>query len=272
LEDLVDSLLNDAHVGHHVRLRHSLRPQELSVSLRITLHDIEYIFNASFDRVHFSLCLAILKAKLFCLHFRFRELFFQLLEQLLPLVIRGGARAPLPINFFLHISNLHLQVFNFIAELIHKLEEGEVLFLGLDEILHQLVDVMNPCGRFDLSERLHVALRLLQAHRRLRLFLLGTPHPSFLEAASLHFVFSLTFVQSHPFQFTLLSLLQPHQILHLPVFLDQIAHLRQLLLIVCLLTVRLLQKHRKLLLSTVSLLISRVSYLNDVGHVLPFIM
>lgn len=57
LQYLINALLYDAHVCHHVRFSYPLRAKQLLMRLRVTLDDIEYVLNAWLYRVYFGECL-----------------------------------------------------------------------------------------------------------------------------------------------------------------------------------------------------------------------
>lgn len=122
LQDFVDSLLNDTHVGHHVRLSNTLGSKELLVSFWVALDDVEYIFDTRPYRIHFGLRLPVLKTKLLGLHLGLGQLLLQFFEVSLFLVVVVRTSATASLHFLLHISDLLLEVLDFVAELVHELE------------------------------------------------------------------------------------------------------------------------------------------------------
>ncbi len=62
LQYLINALLNNAHIGHHIGLRDPLRPQQLLVRLGIALDHVEYVLDRRLDGVHFGQGLGELQA------------------------------------------------------------------------------------------------------------------------------------------------------------------------------------------------------------------
>jgi hypothetical protein len=63
LQDLIDSLLYDSHVCHHVILSHALCTQKLNVRLLIALNEVEYLLHAGHNGFEASLRVVIVHLK-----------------------------------------------------------------------------------------------------------------------------------------------------------------------------------------------------------------
>mmetsp|Transcript_15932 Transcript_15932/g.17358 ORF Transcript_15932/g.17358 Transcript_15932/m.17358 type:complete len:255 (-) Transcript_15932:75-839(-) len=160
---------------------------------------------------------------------------------------------------FLELGDLLLELLDFGAQFVVVLEQGEVGVLGIDEVLHQLIDVADSRGCLDPSESFLVTGDLILVGGHGHKGLGGMPGVLGDLFLVLVILFAFTIFLVSPY-------LGSHEFLHALVVLDEATQLSPLLLKLCVLFIGLLLQRGHLRLSRVSGLVGGIGLLDDVCH------
>jgi len=163
------------------------------------------------------------------------NLFFQLLLQLLALVILTKTLVLVFLNLFLNLNNLLFKLLSFHSELSHKLAKCKVPLLSLNEVSHKLINVLSACCFKDAVEGLLVLFKLFFRDKDLRDFVAWETPESLLRLTLKVELLLLLGLFVEPFQLILLTFFRFHEFLHLLFLLYLLINLLNLLVKVCLL-------------------------------------
>ena len=150
LHDLIDPLLDNPHVRHHVDLRDALCPKQLGILLAV--EQVEYLLHARHDGLHTALPVVEVECEPLGLALQLPQAHLHLLDVSSPLyvLVAQVRRVPQSLDLPRDALDLVLQTLDVLRLVVDELEQTEVPLLRLDELSHQHVRVFDTRRLFDL--------------------------------------------------------------------------------------------------------------------------
>ena len=153
LDHFVDHVLYHTEVHHDVVLGQAVGLLKLfELATCVVVDEREYLLDVDLDLIDLLNGRLVLHNVLLVLALALMDLLLEFFLLLLPLVVFTESLVAVPLNLFLHLGDVLVELLVLLGELVHVFAQREVPFLGLDEVADQLVNTLCSSRFQDLLE------------------------------------------------------------------------------------------------------------------------